>query len=118
MRIALVVLAALCGMIDTGLAQTVGPGGVILAPGPSQPHDFTPGGIGPGGVLIAPGPAARDVNIDRIGPGGGLLAPGPAGSVGTGPTPPRTTVLGSSPPVAFTIKSKRRHLRRTPRTVR
>ena len=80
MLIRVVSVIALVGAatISIGAAQTIGPGGGPIAPGPSQPRDFTPGGIGPGGGPVAPGPAARGVNIERIGPGGGRLAPGPA----------------------------------------
>ena len=63
------------------LAQTVGPGGTLLAPGPSTPQGYTPGGAGPGGSQIAPGPAARGLNIEQPGPGGTRMAPGPAGNV-------------------------------------
>jgi hypothetical protein len=94
------------------LAQTIGPGGIPIAPGPSQPRDFTPGGIGPGGVPVAPGPAARGVNIERIGPGGGRVAPGPAGSVDSGPSlNPSTTVAPSSGGIRGTIRSKRSKIR-------
>jgi hypothetical protein len=106
-RILSVAAAAMMASIAAGGAQTIGPGGIPIAPGPSQPRDFTPGGIGPGGVPVAPGPAARDVNIERIGPGGGPLAPGPAGSVGTGPTVQLPTVAPSSRDLAPTTRSKR-----------
>jgi hypothetical protein len=101
------------------LAQAIGPGGIPMAPGPSQPRDFTPGGIGPGGVPVAPGPAARGINIEQIGPGGGRLAPGPAGSVGTGPTLRTQTVAPSSGGIAGTVKAKRRvHGGRRPQAAR
>jgi hypothetical protein len=58
---------------------TIGPGGIPIAPGPSQPN-YVPGGIGPGGTPVAPGPAARGV-IQEIGPGGIPIAPGPAGRI-------------------------------------
>ena len=92
-----------------GSAQTLapGPGGGPMAPGPSQPHDYTPGGTGAGGVAVAPGRAARRVNTDRIGPGGGALAPGSAGSVNTGPTVRTPTVAPSSGGIRTTIRSKR-----------
>src|SRR5918912_1354269 len=82
MRIPVLVVIALIGPSLGAWAQgeRIGPGGVPMAPGPSQPHDYTPGGIGAGGVPVAPGAAARDVNVDRIGPGGVPLAPGPAGN--------------------------------------
>ena len=104
-----------------GQTQTIGPGGVPMAPGPSQPHDYTPGGIGPGGVPVAPGAAARDANVERIGPGGGPLAPGPAGNVGTGPTLRTPAVAPSSRDLATTIHAKRRHFfrgKKRARTVR
>jgi hypothetical protein len=93
--------------VSIGMAQTIGPGGGPIAPGPSQPRDFTPGGIGPGGTRVAPGPAARGVNMERIGPGGGRVAPGPAGSVDSGPSLRPTTVAPSSGGIRGTIKSKR-----------
>lgn len=98
----------------TALAQTerIGPGGIPMAPGPSQPRDFTPGGIGPGGVPVAPGSAARDVMIERIGPGGVPIAPGPAGNVGTGPTLPNLSVPPSSRDLSTTIRAKRRTIYR------
>jgi hypothetical protein len=99
--------AMVVASISASSAQTTGPGGGPMAPGPSQPRDFTPGGIGPGGGAVAPGRAARDVNIERIGPGGGRLAPGPAGSVGTGPTLDLPTVAPSSGGVRGTIRTKR-----------
>jgi hypothetical protein len=89
MRKVLFVVAV--GMATSAAAQTtIGPGGVPLAPGPSQPRDFTPGGTGAGGG-IAPGRAAPRTNIDREGAGGTRLAPGSAGSVGT-PTQSKQTV--------------------------
>jgi hypothetical protein len=106
--------------VTAASAQTIGPGGGPMAPGPSQPRDFTPGGIGPGGGAVAPGRGARGVNIERIGPGGGRLAPGPAGSVGTGPTLDSPTVAPSSGGVRTTIRSKRQKHRgkRNPRVSR
>jgi hypothetical protein len=111
MRTAVLVTIALLGASVSALAQTerIGPGGVRMAPGPSQPRDFTPGGIGAGRVPVAPGPAARDVNVERIGPGGGALAPGPAGNVGTGPTLRTPAVAPSSRDIAGTVKAKRKH---------
>jgi hypothetical protein len=106
-RVLLVAALAGTASITPLSAQTIGPGGGPMAPGPSQPRDFTPGGIGAGGVGVAPGRAARDVNIERIGPGGGRLAPGPAGSVGTGPTLDSPTVAPSSGGVRTTIRTKR-----------
>jgi hypothetical protein len=101
--------AALVGAagITPGDAQTIGPGGVPMAPGPSQPRDFTPGGIGPGGGQVAPGRAARGVNMERTGPGGGRVAPGPAGSVDSGPSLNPSTVVPSSGGIRTTIRSKR-----------
>ena len=96
---------------EMAMAQTIGPGGVPLAPGPSQPRDFTPGGISPGG-RVAPGPAARGVNIEGTGPAGDRLAPGPAGSVSTDPTP-RTPVIAPLPrDLRTTIRSKRYYHRK------
>jgi len=119
------ILAAIAPLVwpGIGLAQTerIGPGGIPMAPGPSQPRDFTPGGIGPGGVPVAPGPAARDTMIERIGPGGVPLAPGPAGNVGTGPTLPHVSAAPSSRNLSTTIRTKRRPIyrgksKRHPRT--
>jgi hypothetical protein len=124
MRTLVLVTVALIGYSASAVAQTqrIGPGGVPMAPGPSQPRDFTPGGIGAGGVPVAPGPAARDVNVERIGPGGGALAPGPAGNVGTGPTPRTPAVAPSSRDLSGTVQAKRRHFHRgkklRPRIVR
>jgi hypothetical protein len=101
-----VAIGVLAGTMATAQTQTIGPGGVPLAPGPSRPRDFVPGGIGPGGA-VAPGPAARGGNIDREGPGGTRIAPRPAGSVGTGPTPPTQTVVPSGT-LRPTIRAKRR----------
>jgi len=110
MRILTLGLIAMVGWPTTCLAQTesIGPGGIRMAPGASQPHDFTPGGVGPGGA-IAPGRAARDANMDRVGPGGTRLAPGSAGSVGTGPRLRTQTVAPSSGGIRGTIRSKGRH---------
>src|SRR5580704_4005003 len=75
------------------VAQVVGPGGVLIAPGPSQPN-YTPGGIGPGGTLVSPGPSGRDISIEQPGPGGIRIAPGPAGSIAAQRrSPPNTQVL-------------------------
>jgi hypothetical protein len=110
---ALLVMAVVGMGVTPAAAQTIGPGGGPIAPGPSQPRDFTPGGIGPGGVPVAPGPAARGVNIERIGPGGGRLAPGPAGSVDSGPSVPLPTVAPSSRDLTPTIRTKRKKQRGT-----
>jgi hypothetical protein len=113
MLIRTVSIIALVGAasISIAAAQTIGPGGGPIAPGPSQPRDFTPGGIGPGGTRVAPGPAARGVNMERTGPGGGKVAPGPAGSVDSGPSLRPTTVAPSSGGIRTTIKSKRKKYR-------
>jgi hypothetical protein len=92
--------------------QTIGPGGVPMAPGPSQPRDFTPGGVGPGGVKVAPGRAARDVDIEREGPGGTRLAPGRAGRVGAGRAARTQVIAPSSGNVSGTIKAKKRKIYR------
>jgi hypothetical protein len=108
MRFAPLVFLAALGTSHVVLAQATGPGGVPMAPGPSQPPAFTPGGIGPGGGRVAPGPAAGNVNIERIGPGGGRLAPGPV-------------VVPSSRDSAGTVKVKRRPFSgkgKRPRTVK
>jgi hypothetical protein len=120
MRIPVLAIIAPLVCADFALAQTqtIGPGGVPMAPGPSQPHDYTPGGIGPGGVAVAPGAAARGVNIERIGPGGGPLAPGPAGDVGTGPTLRTPTVAPSSGGLRGTVYAKRHHVYRGKKRVR
>ena len=91
----------------TAAAQTIGPGGVPLAPGASQPRDFTPGGTGPGGG-VAPGRAAPRTNIDREGAGGTRLAPGSAGSVGT---PTQSTQTVTRP----TIRAKKARMDRKTR---
>ena len=102
------VLVALAGWCGDAAAQTkaIGPGGVLMAPGPSQPHDFTPGGVGPGGVAVAPGSAARDTNIQRIGPGDIELAPGPAGRIRSGRSVRTQVVAPSSSGIAGTVKAK------------
>ena len=110
MRVLVTIVVALL-LSEGALAQTIGPGGVPLAPGPSQPRDFTPGGISPGGA-VAPGPAARGVNIERTGPAGDRIAPGPAGSVSTDPTPPRPVVAPLPRDLRATIRSKGRHMYR------
>ena len=102
----LFLLLALPGMA-VAQGQAIGPGGGPMAPGPSQPRDFTPGGVGPGGARVAPGPAARNANVERLGPGGGRLAPGPAGSVGSVSTERAPTVAPSSR-ITGTIHAKRR----------
>src|SRR4051812_4644692 len=96
---------------EVALAQTIGPGGVPMAPGPSQPRDFTPGGISPGG-RVAPGAAARGVDIERPGPAGARLAPGPAGSVSTDPTRPAPVVAPLPRDLRTSIRSKRYHHRK------
>ena len=105
---------ALLALADVACAQTqaIGPGGTPMAPGPSQPRDFTPGGIGAGGVAVAPGRAARGVNVERIGPGGTPLAPGPAGTVRPSPTPRPAPVASSARDVTTAIYSKRRPVHR------
>jgi hypothetical protein len=110
MRIGVGVAAAMLVIAGPafGQGQTIGPGGIPMAPGPSQPRDFTPGGIGPGGGAVAPGRAARGVNIERTGPGGTRLAPGPAGNVGTGAVARPQAVSPSSSGLRTTVKSKRR----------
>jgi hypothetical protein len=116
-KLGTIIVALLLAMVvaplssEVAMAQTIGPGGVPLAPGPSQPRDFTPGGISPGG-RVAPGPAARGVNIEGTGPAGDRLAPGPAGSVSTDPTP-RTPVIAPLPrDLRTTIRSKRYYHRK------
>jgi hypothetical protein len=108
MRTGLLLLIAALGVADAGWAQTTGPGGGPIAPGPSQPQGYTPGGIGPGGGQVAPGPAARDINIERLGPGGTSLAPGPAGSVNTGPTLRTPQAVRSSRNFAIAREAARR----------
>jgi len=108
-------------------AQVIGPGGVLIAPGPSQPN-YTPGGVGPGGTLVSPGPAGRDIPIEQPGPGGIRIAPGPAGSIAAQrQSPPDTQVLYGSEPLQTTIVSGpgasrhhrfRRHSPHSPRSVR
>jgi hypothetical protein len=88
-------------------AQVIGPGGVLIAPGPSQPN-YTPGGVGPGGTLVAPGPAGRDITIEQPGPGGIRMVPGPAGSIAAQRrAPPESPVLYGSEAVRGTIISDR-----------
>jgi len=113
MRGCIVAMLTLTLLAGSALAQTqtIGPGGVPMAPGPSQPRDFTPGGINAGGSQVAPGPAARDIYMERIGPGGARLAPG-AGDVGTGPTVRRPTIAPSSGGLRGTIKTGHRHIYR------
>jgi hypothetical protein len=112
MRVPAIALLLLAGAtICYAQGQAIGPGGVPMAPGPSQPRDFTPGGVGPGGVKVAPGRAARNANVERTGPGGTKLAPGPAGSVGRASTLRAPTVAPSSG-VRGTIKAKRRPIYR------
>ena len=109
---------ALLALAGPAFAQTeaIGPGGIRMAPGPSQPHNYTPGGIGPGGK-VAPGPAARGVNVDRIGPGGTRLAPGAAGSVGAGAAvhAPLPAAAPSSRNVTTAIRAKHRAIHRVKR---
>jgi hypothetical protein len=107
-------------------AQIVGPGGAPLAPGPSLPRDFTPGGAGPGGAQIAPGSAARGLSIDHPGPGGTRLAPGPAGTSLSQPVrrprrlrapPEKAEVAVKEESRAKAVKSnqKKRHVKKTSR---
>src|ERR1700674_4531634 len=86
-------------------AQVIGPGGVLIAPGPSQPN-YTPGGVGPGGTLVSPGPAGRDISIEQPGPGGIRIAPGPAGSIAAQRrSPPDTQVRYGPETLRTTIVS-------------
>jgi len=113
-RVSLTVIA-LMALADLACAQpqAIGPGGTPMAPGPSQPRDFTPGGIGAGGVKVAPGRSARGVNFERIGPGGTRLAPGSAGTVDSGPSlRPAPAVAPSSRAATTAIYTKRRHIHR------
>jgi hypothetical protein len=113
----LLVLLTSLALAPVVLAQTIGPGGGPIAPGPSQPRGYTPGGTGAGGVTVAPGPAARGVNVDRDSPGG-RLAPGSAGSVSTAPTA-RTTTAVRTPRAAIVKKAKKRrpvHIKKRKRT--
>jgi len=118
MRYSWLATLALLAVASPGLAQNeaIGPGGIRMAPGASQPRDFTPGGIGPGG-RVAPGPAARGVNVDRIGPGGTRLAPGSARSVGAGTAAraPLPTIAPSSRQVSTSVHTKRRAIHRIKR---
>ena len=82
-------MAALVVFAATVNAQTVGPGGTVLAPGPSTPRDYQSGSTGPGGSAIAPGPAARGIPTEQVGPGGTRMAPGPAGGVSETRAPTR-----------------------------
>jgi len=83
-RMAVRMLAAMGSFLLAGSvpssAQTIGPGGVPIAPWLPLPG-YTPGGVGPGGTEIAPGPAARGIAIEQTGPGFVRLAPGPAGEI-------------------------------------
>ena len=117
MRSRLLVIIALAAMSCVAAAQTIGPGGIEMAPGPSQPRGYTPGGTGPGGVQVAPGPAARGAPIERVSPGGTLVAPGPAGSVSTAPsfrapavvrTPRHAAIAKKTPPPKAKKKKKRK----------
>jgi hypothetical protein len=112
--IALMFVSAAATVAQAQIApgQAIGPGGVPMAPGASQPHDFTPGGRGPGGVKVAPGSSAREVDIERRGPGNTRLAPGRAGRVGTGPTVRTQVIAPSSGEVSRTIKAKKRKIYR------
>jgi hypothetical protein len=92
--------------------QTIGPGGVPMAPGPSQPRDFTPGGVGPGGTRVAPGAAARDVDIERRGPGNTRLAPGRAGRAAPSTGAQTQVIAPSSSGLSGTVKAKKRKLYR------
>src|SRR3989442_1684251 len=98
LRLSLVAAALAFAGATAGLGQTIGPGGGPMAPGPSQPRDYTPGGIGPGGVPVAPGPAARDVNIERIGPAGPARAPQDEGQL---QVPQNRKAPGMPGPFAF-----------------
>jgi hypothetical protein len=116
-RAPLILALAFFASAGVSWAQTIGPGGGPIAPGPSQPRGYTPGGTGAGGVTVAPGPAARGVNVDRDSPGG-RLAPGSAGSVSTAPAARTTTVL-RTPRAAIVKKAKKRrpvHSRKRKRT--
>jgi len=106
LRTVQLVIVATLGLAGFSAAQTIGPGGGPIAPGPSQPRGYTPGGTGAGGVTVAPGPAARGINVDRDSPGG-RLAPGSAGSVSTAPAARTTTVL-RTPRAAIVKKAKKR----------
>jgi len=112
MRVSLPAMTAMVVLAGTSLAiaqgQAIGPGGVPMAPGPSQPHDYTPGGPGPAGVPVAPGRAARGANVERIGPGGVVLAPGRAGEVGAAPSSSTPTVAPSSG-IAGTVHARGYH---------
>jgi len=115
MRRASFTVIALMALADLACAQgqAIGPGGTPMAPGASQPRDFTPGGIGAGGVKVSPGRATRGVNVQRIGPGGTRLAPGSAGTVDSGPSlRPAPAVAPSSPRATTAIYTKRRHIHR------
>ncbi len=92
--------------------QTIGPGGVPMAPGPSQPRDFTPGGRGPGVVKVAPGAAARDVDIERRGPGNTRLAPGRAGRAAPSTGAQTQVIAPSSGGLSGTVKAKKRKVYR------
>jgi hypothetical protein len=105
-RTILIVTLAAIAFPHVSSAQTIGPGGGPIAPGPSQPRGYTPGGTGAGGVTVAPGPAARGVNVDRDSPGG-RLAPGSAGSATTTPAV-RTTTVVRPPRAAIVKKAKKR----------
>jgi hypothetical protein len=113
MLVRILSMMAMIGAAGMSLAsaQTTGPAGLPMAPGPSQPRDFTPGGIGPGGGPIAPGPAARGVNIEQLGPAGLPIAPGPAGSVGAGRALDSPAVAPSSGGIRTTIRTKRKKYR-------
>jgi hypothetical protein len=106
LRPILLLVIPLLAFAHVSSAQTIGPGGGPIAPGPSQPRGYTPGGSGAGGVTVAPGPAARGVNVDRDSPGG-RLAPGSAGSASTAPAARTTTVL-RTPRAAIVKKAKKR----------
>jgi hypothetical protein len=108
---AIFLFVALLASTEAGFAQPTapGPGGVPMAPGPSQPHTFTPGGSGTGGA-VAPGPAARNVNMDRIGPGGVALAPGGTRRVRTRAASPAPIIAPSSSGLRTTIYVRHRKI--------
>jgi hypothetical protein len=108
MRTALLVIIAALGTANPGWAQTIGPGGGLIAPGPDQPPGYTPGGIGPGGGMVAPGPAARDVPIQQYGFGHTLLAPGSTGNLNTGPAVRTPRLARASRNFAVAMKAGRR----------
>jgi hypothetical protein len=101
------VVAATLMLISAELppAQVIGPGGVLISPGPSQPN-YNPGGVGPGGAIVSPGPAGRDIPLEQPGPGGIRIAPGPAGSIAAQRrSPPDSQVQYGSETLQATIVS-------------